>query len=83
MKGRKLLFLFAALLFPIAIFIFLKIFGENEFQVPVFYQDGLIGRPAGCDLIQTTPYALSDSVMAYLGANPSDSLYVVVVDRSA
>ncbi len=77
MKGKKLLFLFLSLLFPVMIFLFLKIFGENEFEVPVFHEHGDIESPQGCNLRYTTPYRIVDTVMERIGANKAADVYVV------
>lgn len=77
MTGKKLLFLFLALLLPVVIFIFLKTFGQNEFQVPVLHQDSIPTRSSDCNIRYTAPYRIADSVMAHFDANGRDSLYVV------
>ena len=77
MKGRKVLFLSLALLLPVAIFVFLKIFGQNEFQVAVMHQEGKIDAPENCDFVYSTPYRIPDSVAAMVGMNSADSLYVI------
>jgi len=68
MKGKKALFLFLALLLPVCIFIFLKIFGKNQFDVAPLHQEGMIEVPANCNLKYTTPYAIPDSIMSKVGA---------------
>ena len=83
MKGKKLLFLFLALLLPIAIFVFLKIFGRNEFEVPVLHHDSIPATSAHCNVRYTTPYRVPDSVMTKLVANGSDSLYVLYFNGPA
>ena len=40
-NGWKLLLLFLILVLPGLVFTFLKMFGENKFDVPVFYSEGL------------------------------------------
>lgn len=40
---KKLLLLLFTLAIPVAIFLFLKIFGSNEFAVPYFYEKGIPG----------------------------------------
>ena len=82
MTGKKILFLFLALLLPVVIFIFLKTFGQNEFQVPVLHQDSIPARSSDCNIRYTTPYRIADSVMAQFEANGRDSLYVVYFDES-
>lgn len=40
---KKLLFLALTLAIPVIIFLFLKIFGENTFEVPVLFENGIPG----------------------------------------
>jgi len=40
---KKLLFLILTLAIPVSIFLFLKIFGNNEFEVPILYENGIPG----------------------------------------
>jgi len=82
MKGKKLLILFFALLSPVVIFLFLKSFGKNEFDVPVLHADGSIMAPDGCDFDYPTPYRVADTLMLRLGANENDSLYVLYFDTA-
>lgn len=77
MRGKKILFLTLALLLPIAIFIFLKIFGRNEFDVPVMHQEGKVDAPENCDFTYATPYFIPDSLTAFFEVNNADSLYVI------
>ncbi len=77
MKGKKILFLTLALLLPVTIFIFLKIFGRNEFDVPVMHLEGKIEAPENCDYNYTTPYFIPDSLAAFFEVNNADSLYVI------
>lgn len=64
MKGKKLVLLFLALLFPAVIFVLLKTFGKNEFDVPAWYTDALPELPAECDGLKiTAPYTVPDSIL--------------------
>lgn len=38
---KKAVFLFLLIILPVAIFLFLKSFGRNEFTIPVYYEQGL------------------------------------------
>ncbi len=76
MKGKKLIFLFLALLFPVVIFLFLKTFGQNEFEVPVLHQQADFLPPPDCGLQYPTPYRVADSLIAKLRVNNRDSLFV-------
>ena len=82
MKGKKAILLTLALLLPVAVFIFLKIFGRNEFQVPVLHQEQNIDVPENCNFQYTSPYRVADSVIANIGLNKKDSLYVFYFDPS-
>ena len=79
---KKLIFLTLALLLPVAIFIFLKIFGRNEFNVPLMHQEGHIDRPDNCDFTYSSPYTVPDSLMDLLDLKTADSLYVFYFDPS-
>lgn len=58
---RKPILLFLALLLPGLVFVFLKFFGKNQFDIPVYHQDS-IAAPAYCELPVQFPYVLPDSV---------------------
>jgi hypothetical protein len=74
MKGKKGLFLFLALLLPVAVFVFLKFFGKNEFEVPLIYANGVSDAPAECGLEYPVPYVLHDSLMLKLRAEETSML---------
>lgn len=60
MKRMKAIFLFLALILPVCIFIFLKIFGKNEFQVKPLFIDS---PPLASDCPGVSvPYVLHDSI---------------------
>jgi hypothetical protein len=82
MKGKKIILLTLALILPIAVFIFLKMFGRNEFNVPVMYQKGAIKAPGNCGFSYRTPYVIPDSVSTALEFSPGDSLNVIYFDPS-
>jgi len=82
MKGKKLILLTLALLLPVAIFIFLKIFGRNEFKVPPLHEEGTIDAPSNCNFNYATPYRIPDSLIAVLDLRRRDSLYVFYFDPS-
>ena len=77
MKGKKALFLFLALLLPVVVFLFLKRFAKNEFNVPVLYEDSIPAVSSRCDFKYRSPYHLADSVLAPLKLNTRDSLFVL------
>lgn len=77
MMRKKQLFLFIALLLPIAVFVFLKMFGRNEFNVPVLHQDSIPVNSRDCNIRYTTPYRVADSLMSRIKRNGSDSLFAI------
>lgn len=63
---KKSTFLIATLAIPVAIFLFLKIFGENSYEVPVLFEDGIP------ECLQTSsPHKVPD--IANYGATIKDS----------
>lgn len=77
---KKLLFLFFALLLPILIFLFLKSFGKNEFEVPALFADS-VTVPVACNVYSyTAPYLITDSVLHEISWNSQDSLTIIVFD---
>ncbi len=49
---KKILFLIAALVIPSLVYIFLRGFGDNKFEIPVYYSEGV--RIEGCDVNSDT-----------------------------
>lgn len=39
--GKKIIFLFLLIALPILVFLFLKTFGDNQYTIPVYYEEGL------------------------------------------
>ena len=76
MKGKKILFLFLALLLPVFVFLFLKFFGKNQFDVPPLYQEKT-EFPGQCGINYSFPYFLPDAVMDRIMGAKKASLYVV------
>jgi hypothetical protein len=62
--GKKVIYLFLALLLPALIFVFLKYFGKNEFDIPVLYQNGVPEASSECQLTSTSQYFVHDSVLS-------------------
>jgi hypothetical protein len=80
-RPTKFLLLFLALLVPALIFIFLKKFGRNEFDVPPLFQE-TVAAPPDCESYNyTIPYIVTDSVLTKLGWSP-DSLNLFVVGNT-
>lgn len=47
-KNLKIVFLSLMLLAPVAIYLFLRIFGQNEFGIPIYYSEGIPADSAVC-----------------------------------
>lgn len=60
MSSKKGLYLFLALALPGLIFVFLKRFGKNEFNLEVFHAEGVEANP--CSLNYARPYLVPDSL---------------------
>ena len=60
--NKKGLYLFIALLVPVLIFVFLKFFGKNQFDIPIYYQNGLDSLSTTCQVSFPKPYVLPDSI---------------------
>lgn len=62
--SKKILYLFLALLLPALIFLFLKYFGKNEFDIPVYYQNGVSSDTlkGECKFSIRGQYHVADSV---------------------
>ncbi len=58
---KKPVLLFFALLLPVSIFLFLHFFGQNEFDIPVYYQEVTTDIPTGCQVDYKFPYKAEGS----------------------
>jgi len=70
MKRAKAILLSLALVLPIAIFVFLKLFGKNEFDIAVYYPNGV---DSVCVENKSKPYQVPDTVLNAIqwGSKPS------------
>lgn len=75
--SKKIFYLFLALLLPGLIFVFLKYFGRNEFDIPVFYSDGIGDSLSVCKIKSKGQYHISDSAFSRLKCNNCGSLLIV------
>jgi hypothetical protein len=76
MKIRKSILLSLALLLPVCIFLFLKFFGKNQFDVPVLYEHGVTEKPLDCNVDYGVPYYLADSIFQVVSTEKA-SAYVL------
>ncbi|MGI9549577.1 MAG: hypothetical protein ACR2MT_00145 [Aurantibacter sp.] len=56
-KRLKALLLLLLLGMPVLLYLFLQGFGENQYQIPIFYQDGIISPIHGCSE-NLTPHSI-------------------------
>ena len=82
MKTKQIILLSIALLMPVAVFLFLKGFGRNEFIVPAMFTDSLPSRSAACTEEITLPYAISKTELENAGIS-ADSLVCVYFNGQA
>lgn len=83
MGSKKIALLFIGLLLPILVFVFLKMFGKNEFDVPLIYEQGVIEKPAGCNISYPAPYVIQDSVLNKISHERSELMLVDFGNGSA
>jgi hypothetical protein len=81
MKAKQGILLFLALLLPICVFIFLKIFGKNEFEVPPMFANGLPSATAGCPDQPSLPYRIPNNISERLELN-KDSLACIYFSQA-
>ncbi len=81
--GKKIIFLFLALLLPAFIFVFLKIFGKNQFAVEPLFQTEAPSLHSRCDPAKT-PYSIPlDKLDRFIKAGDSLSIVFFRADSSA
>ncbi|MBI1770756.1 MAG: hypothetical protein HY015_07250 [Bacteroidetes bacterium] len=63
--NKKITYLFLALLLPVLVFVFLKYFGKNEFDIPVYYSAGVSADTLQneCRFTVRGQYYVADSVL--------------------
>ncbi|MCU0356979.1 MAG: hypothetical protein MUE95_05320 [Cyclobacteriaceae bacterium] len=72
MNKLKAVVLLVALLLPVSIFLFLKYFGKNEFQVEPLYETELPDWASSeCAISHILPYQVPDSILLGIGWNKS------------
>jgi hypothetical protein len=76
----KKIILFVALPLPVLVFIFLKLFGRNEFEIPVYYEEGVKREIAGCRPYPA-PYVLPDSALNAWGWTGAKATLIVLNEK--
>lgn len=54
--------MFLALLLPALVFVFLKYAGRNEFNIPVYFEEGVTKPLSGCRQNYDKPYRITNAV---------------------
>lgn len=78
MNRTKALFLFLALILPVCIFVFLRIFGRNEFNVEPLFSNEAPTALNECQAV-SAPYFLPDTIKSLLPFG-KDSLLVIAFE---
>lgn len=76
--NKKFLYLFLALALPGLVFVFLKQFGQNEFQVPVYFEQGLVADSV-CSNVSSAPYQVPDSILSRIGFKNDPTVKIAIV----
>jgi hypothetical protein len=73
---RKSIFLSLALILPVIVFVFLKIFGKNKFEIPIFH-DKKVEVITECNYKYTAPYTLPDSALPAIGWKGNEATLIM------
>lgn len=75
--NKKITYLLLALALPGLIFIFLKVFGKNHFDIPVYYKEGISDSLKQCAGPYRGQYRVPDSVLNVLGCKQGAACLLV------
>jgi hypothetical protein len=78
--SKKFIYLFLALLLPGLIFVFLRKFGKNEFNIPVYYETGVTDAPAACGQLSNS--VSKWQILYYRVIRTANKPILVVTDSS-
>jgi hypothetical protein len=76
----KKLILTIAFALPVAIFLFLKLFGRNEFAVEPLFQNDVITVDGECGEAYKAPYVVAQTVLSDIKWKETDSLTLYSLD---
>lgn len=80
--SKKSIYLLLALILPVGVFVFLRMFGKNEFTIPVYYEQGVTDSQPSCAYTYPVPYSVPDSIMQRIGWAADKSVVLLVADTS-
>jgi hypothetical protein len=72
MKNKKTIFLALALILPVVIFIFLKLFGKNQFDIPIYYKNGV---DSVCVTNTSKPFQVNELVFKSINEKNQPALF--------
>ena len=78
MNRTKAIFLFLALILPVCVFVFLRIFGKNEFNVQPLFLNTPPSVSSECQTVRA-PYLVHDSIKSQLDFG-KDSVLVIAFE---
>ncbi|MCU0382634.1 MAG: hypothetical protein MUF68_01090 [Cyclobacteriaceae bacterium] len=78
---KKALILFAAMLLPVCIFMFLKFFGKNEFAVEPMFQQADSTLVINCDIQFVYPYTISQEKLNSLTQSSNALLHAFAFNQ--
>jgi hypothetical protein len=81
--SKKSIYLLLALILPIGVFIFLRLFGKNEFTIPIYYEHGVTDIQPSCSYTYQVPYTIPDSIMQQIEGAADNSVVLLVADTSS
>jgi len=65
--NKKIVYLLLALVLPVLVFVFLRNFGKNQFDIPIYYQEGVTYISSDCSVTSQGQYLLSDTSLQAIG----------------
>ncbi len=75
--NKKIIYLLIALALPGLIFIFLKTFGKNHFDIPLYYKEGVSDSLKECSIVVRGQYSLPDSLLTIFGCKNDEACLFV------
>lgn len=73
--------MFLALLLPALVFVFLKYAGRNEFNIPIYFEEGVVMPPSGCGQTYDKPYRIPNTVWPVTYVTQQEAKVLVFPER--
>lgn len=78
MKAKHII-LFILLLMPVFIYVFLKMFGKNTYEIPIYFSEGV--NSDYCGLLTTVPYTLDVDRITLFYAHSAKNEHIQTILR--